>query len=144
MLRYSIRETDPSENGAYQYGVFEYDTPKDKPHIQLTRPKLIATFSYEWRAEKFIKEKYKEQTMSRDKQIKEMAELIYKETDLYNVDTAYDISTVLHDEGYRKSSEVAREIFEEIDRMCIDTFGNFNHRVFAELKKKYTESEKDK
>ena len=36
-------------------------------------------------------------------------------------------------------SEVASEIFEEIDRMCIDTFGNFNHRVFAELKKKYTE-----
>lgn len=33
--------------------------------------------------------------------------------------------------------EVAREIFEEIDRMCIDTFGNFNHRVFAELKKKH-------
>ena len=32
-----------------------------------------------------------------------------------------------------------KEILEEIDRMCIDTFGNFNHRVFAELKKKYTE-----
>ena len=45
-------------------------------------------------------------------------------------------------EGYRKSSEVAEEIFGEIDRMCIDTFGNFNHRVFAELKKKYTEGEK--
>ena len=41
------------------------------------------------------------------------------------------------------ASDVAREIFEEIERMCIDTFGNFNHRVFAELKKKYTESEKD-
>ena len=39
--------------------------------------------------------------------------------------------------------EIAEEIFAEIDRMCIDTFGNFNHRVFAELKKKYTESEKD-
>lgn len=36
-------------------------------------------------------------------------------------------------------AEGTREIFEEIDRMCIDTFGNFNHRVFAELKKKYTE-----
>jgi hypothetical protein len=42
-----------------------------------------------------------------------------------------------------KASEVAEEIFAEIDRMCIDTFGNFNHRVFAELKKKYTESEKE-
>lgn len=35
--------------------------------------------------------------------------------------------------------DYAMEIFEEIDRMCIDTFGNFNHRVFAELKKKYAE-----
>ena len=36
-------------------------------------------------------------------------------------------------------AEVAREIFAEIEKMCIDTFGNFNHRVFAKLKKKYTE-----
>ena len=50
---------------------------------------------------------------------------------------AYDTDCIKH---YNKGrSEVAREIFEEIDRMCIDTFGNFNHRVFAELKKKYTE-----
>ena len=35
--------------------------------------------------------------------------------------------------------EIAREIFEEIDAMCIDLFGNFNHKRFAELKKKYTE-----
>ena len=39
----------------------------------------------------------------------------------------------------KAKAKVAREIFEEIERMCIDTFGNFNHRVFAELKKKYTE-----
>lgn len=45
--------------------------------------------------------------------------------------------------GYNaKAFDVAEEIFAEIERMCIDTFGNFNHRVFAELKKKYTESEK--
>ena len=48
----------------------------------------------------------------------------------------------IYEKGYRKASEVAREIFAEIDRMCIDTFGNFNHRVFAELKKKYTEEVK--
>jgi hypothetical protein len=44
-----------------------------------------------------------------------------------------------YEAGYRKTSDIASEIFEEIDRMCIDTFGNFNHRVFAELKKKYTQ-----
>ena len=35
-------------------------------------------------------------------------------------------------------SEIAREIFEEIDSMCIDLFGNFNHGRYIELKKKYT------
>jgi hypothetical protein len=37
--------------------------------------------------------------------------------------------------------EVAREIFEEIEEMCVDGLGNFHPVVFAELKKKYTESE---
>lgn len=41
--------------------------------------------------------------------------------------------------GYRKQSEVAREIFAEIGAMCIDLFGNFNHKGFTQLKKKYTE-----
>lgn len=36
-------------------------------------------------------------------------------------------------------SEVARDIFAEIDRMCVDIFGHFNPVAFAELKKKYTE-----
>ena len=44
---------------------------------------------------------------------------------------------LLMNAGYRKASDLAEEIFAEIERMCIDTFGNFNHRVFAELKKKY-------
>ena len=62
MIQYFIREVESAENGAYQYGVFEYEALEDKPHIQLTRPKLIATFSHEWRAERFMKEKYKEQS----------------------------------------------------------------------------------
>ena len=48
-----------------------------------------------------------------------------------------EVADYLISKGYRKASEVAREIFAEIERVCIDTFGNFNHRVFAELKKKY-------
>ena len=40
-------------------------------------------------------------------------------------------------------AEVAKEIFAEIERTCVDTFGNFyvgaTHGAFAELKKKYTE-----
>ena len=38
-------------------------------------------------------------------------------------------------------ADVAREIFAEIDSLCIDTFGNFSYRRFAELKKKYTEEQ---
>jgi hypothetical protein len=40
-------------------------------------------------------------------------------------------------------AEVAREIFAEIDVMCIDIFGNLNHKQFAELKKKYTGENSD-
>lgn len=39
--------------------------------------------------------------------------------------------------------ETAREIFEEIDTMCVDLFGNFNHKRFAEFKEKYTEDTPD-
>lgn len=52
-------------------------------------------------------------------------------------DEVMEQAEALYNAGYRKASDIAREIFEEIDRMCIDIFGNFNHRVFAELKKKY-------
>lgn len=62
MTLYFCREIEPADNGAYQYGVFEYEAVEDKPHIQLNRPTLIATFSHEWRAIRFINEKYKEQT----------------------------------------------------------------------------------
>lgn len=96
-------------------------------------------------------------TLSIDKQIEEMVKNIdtvmqsrcfHKscnecEFDRYAICKATMLADALvNDYGYRKASEVAKEIFEEIDRLCIDTFGNFNHRAFAELKKKY-ESEKD-
>lgn len=51
--------------------------------------------------------------------------------------------------GYVKASDVAREIFEEIEKLSY-RFMNDKHYIFgdmvwdiAELKKKYTESEKD-
>lgn len=54
-----------------------------------------------------------------------------------------------YDKDYRKASEVAREIFEEIDKIVIRKVihhGEIAYDVtdeYAELKKKYTESEKD-
>ena len=57
---YYVKEIDPLDNGAYQYGVFEYECPKDKPSVQLSRPVMIATFSHEWRAIRFMNERRSE------------------------------------------------------------------------------------
>jgi hypothetical protein len=65
MKRYYVRELEPAENGGYQYGVFEYEGVEDKPLIQLSRPKLIKTFSHEWRAVRFMKEKQAEEDQKR-------------------------------------------------------------------------------
>ena len=49
------------------------------------------------------------------------------------------VTEIAFKNGYEKGkADGERESFKEIERMCIDTFGNFNHRAFAELKKKYT------
>lgn len=75
--------------------------------------------------------------MIRDKQIAEMADDIRRIRESYFGQADYLFAMKMYEDGYRKAPDVAPEIFAEIDRMCIDTFGNFNHRVFAELKKKY-------
>lgn len=59
MKRYLVKEIEPLENGTYQYGVFEYEGVEDKPLIKLSRPKLIETFTHEWRAIRFIEQKQK-------------------------------------------------------------------------------------
>ena len=95
--------------------------------------------------------------MSRDKQIEEMAKVIKSSLDGLgsgNFTFSGDgISTMfaeaLYNAGYRKSSEVAREIFEEIDPLLDKYMNDANYSTgeiiydLAELKKKYTESEKD-
>ena len=56
---------------------------------------------------------------------------------------AYSINAKMIHEAIKEAptvdikTEVAREIFAEIDSMCIDTFGNFNYRRYIELKNKY-------
>ena len=93
--------------------------------------------------------------MSRDKQISEMAK------DLCECYVDYDSGTIdikstserLFAKNYRKQSDVAREIFEEIEKTAmskIDTDlsiavlnDTYYIEAIDELKKKYTESEKD-
>ncbi len=89
--------------------------------------------------------------MSRDKQIEEMAKIICGSHNngacVFNHEpcdlecSANGEAKKLYDSGYRKASEVAREIFEEVERvvnfaLCVDIT---EWSAFAELKKKYTE-----
>ena len=94
--------------------------------------------------------------MNRDKQIEEMAIVLTdggckscdgcSYNDRFNCLPIYS-AELLYNAGYRKASDVAREIFEEIDRMIYKVL-NDRHYIMgdmcwevAELKKKYTESE---
>lgn len=85
--------------------------------------------------------------MDKIRQIEEMANIIalkaFERAHEINGDEnlADIVATELYDNGYCKASELAREILAEIERMCFDPFGIFNHRAFAKLKKKYTEQE---
>ena len=89
--------------------------------------------------------------MSRDKQIEEMAKdfcavgIPCEECHLYkNRCHAKKYATRAYNNGYRKASDVAREIFEEIEAIkCVGLLPNSWVKQFAELKKKY-ESENDK
>ena len=102
--------------------------------------------------------------MSRDKQIEEMAKILCDNYSMGEcmVDTFDCLEghcekreriEALYNAGYRKTSEVAREVFEEVhesikaERFHHNNFGYLVYledidRILAELKKKYTESEK--
>ena len=106
--------------------------------------------------------------MNRDKQIEEMAKICHFYDDgichlceelLVSCDRKCDLAILvenLYTEGYRKASDVAREIFEDIDRilgMLMVDYANFNRfseadtiryaitYLLDELKKKHTQEE---
>lgn len=83
-----------------------------------------------------------------NKQIEQMARVICErdtDGDICTLDrkkcdckcTSGSIAELLYDRGYRRQDEVAKEIFAEIEDMCVDIYGNFCFSVLAELKKKY-------
>ncbi len=96
--------------------------------------------------------------MSKEKQIDEIAKLIctYPQCVHYNiigeckntVCQTVDFAEHLYNSGYRKQSEVVREIFEEIEKFTHRFLDDFNYLGgdlvydIAELKKKYTEERK--
>ena len=88
--------------------------------------------------------------MSREKQIEEIANILWHIPDNYFLNSYNDcerIAECIYDDGgYRKQSEVAREIIGEIllnHTPDIDGFFTMHESELAELKKKYTKSEKD-
>ena len=94
--------------------------------------------------------------MSRDEQIGEMAggfdacPYIAAPIGADKHEGSLRIAEYFYNKGYRKASEVAREIFEEIEdafskmnviRLRVFPYGSLDiiHGTIAELKKKYTE-----
>lgn len=99
--------------------------------------------------------------MSRDKQISEMADDVRRIRESYFGKADYLFAMKLYEDGYRKSTDVAEEIFAGIEveiakcfKECFKWEGNtterremlnFNARIkmsLGKLKKKYTEEEK--
>ena len=90
--------------------------------------------------------------MNRDKQIEEMARAI-EQARIKAADTTNSMNygfggwyaKELYNAGYRKASDVAREIFEEIEENILGSHYlksyEWNAEAYEELKKKYTEGE---
>ena len=91
--------------------------------------------------------------MSKEKQIEEMAEIICQNTECDTTwNEVYGSANALYNAGYRKASEVAKEVLDELERRLypvshhvtsiVVDIDEIAYAVIA-LKKKYTESEKD-
>lgn len=85
--------------------------------------------------------------MNRDKQIEEMAKDLGIAFQLAGTTRFGAVAEVLVNAGYRKASEVAREIFEEIEATIRKHDKRPKYQLMldlAELKRKYTEEPDDR
>ena len=79
----------------------------------------------------------------REKQIEEMAEAIFHNCNcgLFFSEAEKIARFVIEEQGYRKQSEVAKEIFEDIEKLKLTKFewqDYVDWEGISELKKKYT------
>ena len=88
--------------------------------------------------------------MGREKQIEEMANILWHIPGNYSLNSYNDcerIAECIYDDGgYRKQSEVAKEIFDAIKgKLIFNTYGiaTISNKTFCELKKKYTGEKED-
>ena len=88
-----------------------------------------------------------------DKQIEEMSNIITKTCENKRVISSYRIAEKLYAKGYRKQSDVVREIFEEIEsKLILNKAIHCGQKIYytriaddiSELKKKYTQAEGEK
>ena len=82
--------------------------------------------------------------MNRDKQIEEMAKYLHGNFIAYDtrwLEDCRSLAISLYDAGYRKSTEVAEDIIRMLRAAGIN---EWRYPIVADIKKKYTESEKDK
>ena len=80
--------------------------------------------------------------MNKEKQIEEMAKVIYSRFHATDSVTSRDIAKALYAKDYRKASDVAEEIFAEIEYLIWQYDArpaSDLSKEIAELKKKYTE-----
>ena len=82
--------------------------------------------------------------MNAEKQIEEMAEAIFQNCNcgIWYSEAKKIADFVINKQGYRKASEVAREIFEELEDV-LDNLGYVDELDFFAIKKKWTEGEHD-
>lgn len=92
--------------------------------------------------------------MTKEKQIEEMyddiVEIFDEEYNKRNLITPQNTAEKMNAKGYRKASEVVREIFKEVEKFnrkplpeCRSVY-IITEREFTELKKKYTEDGDEK
>ena len=77
----------------------------------------------------------------REKQIEEMVEAIFQNCNcgLFFSEAEKIARFLIEEQGYRKQSEVAKEIFEEIEKWFAkdDDIKLITEKKFSEIKKKY-------
>ena len=77
--------------------------------------------------------------MERDKQIEEMVKDLHS---AYAINKLYteDVAESLYEAGYRKASEVAREIFEEIVALMNEVYSSVQYGCYLYGMTKHTDS----
>ena len=56
--------------------------------------------------------------MSKEKQIEEMADFLWKNTIIHTEDLCHDVAETLVIEGYRKQSEMLSEFLQMLENVC--------------------------